>query len=119
MYVAEYRALQANAMSEESLQSLIVAAARQLGWHVYHPYDSRRSTPGYPDLTLTRGGRLIFAELKSAKGRVRADQRRWLAELAAVAAQADGAVETFLWRPADWFAGTVMVELQRQARVAA
>ena len=50
---------------------------------------------GYPDLTMVRGKRLIFAELKSAKGEPSEDQMIWLALLDHAGAEA------YLWRPAD------------------
>lgn len=60
-------------MTERELQNNVVAMARVLGWMPYHPFDSRRSVPGYPDLTMIHpdSGRLIFAELKTSKGRLR------------------------------------------------
>jgi hypothetical protein len=51
---------------------------------------------GYPDLTLTRNGRLIFAELKADGGRLRPDQELWLEALRKIAA------EVYCWRPTDW-----------------
>ena len=80
-------------MTEAQLQALIREACR---WHqllVYHPYDSRRSEPGYPDLTIV-GKSVLFREVKSATGRVTTAQDTWLRRLAA--ASADAAV----WRPA-------------------
>ena len=88
-------------MSEKQLQAAVVAMARHLGWRVYHTFDSRRSDAGFPDLVLVRGSRLVFAELKTAKGPVSDYQARWLEALGATAA------EVFLWRPADWADGTV------------
>ena len=82
-------------MTERELQELIREACR---WHrllVYHPYDSRRSEAGYPDLTIV-GKSVLFREVKSATGRVTTAQDTWLRRLAA--ASADAAV----WRPADW-----------------
>jgi hypothetical protein len=69
------------------------AAAR---WEVYHTHDSRHSPAGFPDLVLVRPPRVIFAELKTATGRVTADQWRWRDLL-------DGCpgVECYLWRPYD------------------
>lgn len=71
-------------MREADLQAMVVQAARYLGWTVYHTHDSRRSEPGFPDLTLVRAGRLAFVELKTARGRVRPEQAAWLALLAEV-----------------------------------
>ena len=47
---------------------------------------------------LTRPPRLIFAEMKSAKGRVSEAQRDWLDDL-----DACPGVESYTWRPSDWF----------------
>jgi len=55
--------------------------ARLAGFLVYHTHDSRRSEAGYPDLTITGKGRIIFAELKSERGRLRPEQSIWLATL--------------------------------------
>lgn len=88
-------------MSEKALQGAVEQCARLLGYRVYHTYDSRRSEPGYPDLCMVRSGRLIYAELKAARGRVRPEQHAWLADLAAAGA------ETFLWRPEHWLSGEI------------
>lgn len=84
------------AMSEKQLQAAIIELATFRGFLYYHPHDSRRSVPGWPDLCLCRGDRLIFAELKSERGKVTPDQRMWLQALERTGA------ETYLWRPADW-----------------
>jgi hypothetical protein len=90
-------ALFAAAVTEREWQAKVVDLARWRGWMVFHPFDSRRSAAGWPDLALCRNGRLVLAELKTATGRVSPDQRRWLAALSAVPG-----VETYLWRPSDW-----------------
>ncbi len=105
LYIPAAPALEAAAVSkrvavrvpEAQFQHDVVSWARWWGWLVYFTHDSRGSPPGYPDLTLTRAGRLIFAELKSGAGTLSQDQRRWRTALQAV----PGA-EYFLWRPADW-----------------
>jgi len=76
---------------------MVEELARLEGWIAYHTYDSRRSQPGFPDLVLVRFPRLIFAELKSEKGRVRPEQQMWLDNLKKVRK-----VGTYLWRPSDW-----------------
>lgn len=98
----EYHRLVAAEMTEAVLQQRVNRLAAVLGFAVYHTHDSRRSQAGYPDCTLLREGRLVFAELKSQRGRVRPEQRVWLDELAKV----PGA-EVYLWRPVDLLDGTV------------
>ena len=82
---------------EKDFQRAIEEYAQLCGWAYYQTYDSRRSNAGFPDLTLVRGNRLIFAELKSPRGKVRPAQVEWLARLDQVPA-----VEVYLWRPSDW-----------------
>ena len=82
--------------SERSFMGQVVAYARLMGWRCYHTYDSRRSDAGFPDLVLVRRPRVIFAELKSDRGKLTDDQRAWLEAL-------DGcSVERYIWRPSDW-----------------
>jgi hypothetical protein len=82
-------------VTEKALQEAIVKFARQRGWRVYHTYDSRRSAPGFPDLVLVRRRKLIFAELKSEKGKITDEQERWRSAL-------NEAEQTyFVWRPND------------------
>ena len=42
---------------------------------------------GFCDLVLAKPGRLIFAELKSATGKLRPEQKAWIAVLAAAGAE--------------------------------
>ena len=89
-------------MREADWQATVVAAARYLGWLVWHPYDARRSAAGYPDLTLVRPGgngtaRLVFLELKTERGRVRPEQQVWLDALS----QVPGVV-AMVARPSQW-----------------
>lgn len=54
--------------------------------------------PGYPDLTLAKAGHpLIFAELKSERGRVSDDQHAWLDVLGQVREPL-----VAVWKPAQW-----------------
>lgn len=82
-------------MTEKEFQQRVIVEAQLAGWHVYHTYDSRRSAAGFPDLTMVRPPRLIFAELKSAKGRVTPAQQKWIEDLSKTPA------EVYVWRPAD------------------
>jgi hypothetical protein len=84
-------------VSEKQLRATILQAASLCRWHAYFTWNSLHSPAGYPDLTLVRGNRLIFAELKSPTGRVTPAQQDWLTALEAV--QAPPLVD--VWRPAD------------------
>jgi hypothetical protein len=83
-------------VSEKEWQQTIVDAARTLGFLCYHTFDSRKSTPGYPDLTLLKHGRLIFVEVKTDKGVCSEAQQEWLTELSRTG------LEVYVWRPSDW-----------------
>lgn len=72
----------AREMTEDELLLAIAGAATFLGWRWYH---ARRSDSaltmgqqGFPDLVLARGGRVLFIELKTEKGVLTTEQRRWL-----------------------------------------
>jgi hypothetical protein len=82
---------------EKAFQAQVVQLARLWGWCVYHTYRSTRSPPGFPDLVLVRPPRLVFAELKSARGRLTPEQGRWLELL-----RGCPGVESYVWRPDDW-----------------
>jgi len=84
-------------LTEKAWQQRVTDLARLRGWLVFHPLNSRGSTPGWPDLCLVRDGQLIFAELKTDTGRVTRDQQLWLDKLAAC-----HGVTAHVWRPADW-----------------
>src|SRR5262245_41255878 len=91
---------------ETSLLLAILDYAYLRGWLVMHQRPGRlkggtwrtaiQGDPGFPDLVLCRGTRLVVAELKSSKGTTSEPQRLWLNAL-----QNTGA-EVFLWRPEDW-----------------
>ncbi len=81
-------------LSEAEFSRLVAELARLGGWRSYHVFDSRRSAHGYPDWTLAKPGRLIFAELKTETGKVLLKQQAWLDLLATVPG-----VEAYLWRP--------------------
>ncbi len=85
------------AVSEKEFQANVIELAGLLGWRHYHVLYSQKSPPGFPDLVLVRDGRLIFAELKSERGRLTHPQRVWLAAL-----KACPGVQVYEWRPSDW-----------------
>ena len=80
-------------ITEKQFQSAVLKLARHTGWLCYHTFDSRRSQPGFPDLVMVRDGEIVFAELKSEKGKLTDAQRRWLTDLDMAGA------ETHVWRP--------------------
>jgi hypothetical protein len=84
------------ATSEKGFQHQVLFFAALCQWRRYHTWDARRSEPGYPDLTLVRGPRLVFAELKTETGRLSAAQRNWIGALGETPA------EVYCWRPSDW-----------------
>jgi hypothetical protein len=88
-------------LTEKQFQRQVADLAHLLRWQTYHPYLSIHSERGWPDLTLIRPPRLLFAELKTAKGKTTVHQDKWLGLLG----ECPG-VEVYLWRPADWDAIT-------------
>ena len=78
-------------MTEKAFMASVIELATLCRWRCYHAFDSRRSSPGYPDLTLAKSGRVIHVELKTERGRVSSAQREWLEALGGE-----------LWRPSDW-----------------
>lgn len=84
--------------TEAQFQSAVVNVARARGWGmIYHTQHSLHSAAGFPDLVMVRGEELLFAELKSAKGKVKPEQIEWIAALGRTPARA------FIWRPCDWY----------------
>ena len=88
--------------SEKQFQAAVIEYAKLSGWKVFHPFESRRSEPGWPDLTLVRGGSLIFAELKTERGKLSKAQASWIAALTCVEQACLGQIEVHVWRPVDW-----------------
>lgn len=87
-------------ISEGQFQETVIQLAKLRGWLVMHtrPAWSEKGwrTPiegdaGFPDLVLARHGKVIYAELKSEKGRVTAAQQKWMTALG----------DVHLWRPSD------------------
>jgi len=87
--------------TEAEFLASITDLAVLTGWLIYHTYDSRRSQAGFPDLVLAKTNKLIFAELKTDKGKPREAQVEWLNILKA-ASEGQANVEVYLWRPRDW-----------------
>ena len=84
-------------ISEKIFMESIIDLARSTGWMVYHTYDSRRSTAGFPDLVMTKHKRLVIAEIKTETGKTSPAQDKWVETL-----RTARGVKVKLWRPSDW-----------------
>lgn len=91
------RSAKTGELLESAFQKQVEGLAKVYGWLRYHTHDSRRSHAGFPDLVLLRGPELIFAELKTDRGRIRPEQQDWIDALQLVPG-----VDVYLWRPKDW-----------------
>ena len=90
---------------EIAFQRELLDTAGYLGWMRFHDHDARRDNEsagvdrGFPDSVLVHPdqGRLLFAELKTERGRLSKDQERWLEALRRVRS-----IEVYSWKPRDW-----------------
>jgi hypothetical protein len=105
--IDEYRRRIAKDMAEETLRLKVKGLAKELGWLSYHTHDSRRSDAGWPDVALVhpKHGRFLVRELKTERGTVTPEQRKWLEALA------DAGVDAGVWRPMQYLDETVLREL--------
>jgi len=86
------------AMTEEQLLQAVVDLARARRYLIYHTLDSRGSAGGFPDVVAAKSGRLVFLELKAAKGTVSPVQQKWIDVLNSI----PGVVYAGVFRPVDW-----------------
>lgn len=96
-------------LSEAEFQEMIVARARVRGWSVHHDRGDYRKAiagdPGFPDLVLAKKGRVLFIEVKSARGGATDAQKHWLTQLNPgwdFPDKLDSELHVAIWRPADW-----------------
>lgn len=93
-------------MRESNFQQIVVSLAKLNGWLVFHPLPAQNSRgqwrtatqgdTGFPDLVLVHSeAGIIFAELKSAIGKLSDRQVRWITAINAAGGEA------YVWRPAD------------------
>lgn len=96
---------------EEHFLQKVVSFARLYGWDYHHEHDSRRSTPGWPDLELVRPPRHIRAELKvhESDRELKGEQRR----INEVLRQVPG-LEVYVWTPRDLDSGLITHILARR-----
>ena len=93
-------------MTEKQLQAAVLQLAQVLGYLSYHTHCSIRSQPGFPDLVMVRNRRVLWRELKSARGKPTPAQRDWLDRLA------QAGQDVGIWTPDDWTSGRIERELQ-------
>jgi hypothetical protein len=72
------------------------------GWLFYHTHDSRHSSAGFYDCVMIRGGVEIHAELKKKGGKTTTEQDKWISAGRMVARGSSGALEVYVWWPADF-----------------
>jgi hypothetical protein len=100
----------AQAMSERELLRSVLDEMELRGWLVAHFHDSRRdvgrgqlvgdsASAGFPDIVAVRGERILFAELKTEKGKLGELQAAWLGALEKAALGAYWHVDVYVWRP--------------------
>lgn len=99
-------------MTEDELLTAITNGTKKkpglcklLGVRYFHPYDSRRCVPGFPDLVLVGTTGYALRELKSDTGGLRPEQREWRDALMAVG------LDWGIWRPRDLASGRIWTEL--------
>lgn len=93
-------------MTEAQFQDTVIAMCKLLRVAWYHPYFSRRSAAGWPDLALCGARGFMLRELKTEKGRLTRDQQEWGSRLR------NAGVSWDVWRPADLHSGRVQRELE-------
>lgn len=84
-----------NSMKEAEFQQWIAELCERLRLGYYHTHDSRRSNKGFPDCVIVGPGQVVYAELKTMRGRVTDDQQVWLNRLLRAGQF------VYLWRPDD------------------
>lgn len=88
-------------ITEKQFEGQVKELAKVLGWQYYHTWRSIHSPAGFPDCVMVRNGTVIFAELKSEKGKLSDRQQEWITALERVA-QCSLGVQVYVWRPADF-----------------
>lgn len=101
-------------MSEAALLEAVADLLEAYGWMWCHFRPARTKdgwrTPlhghkGLPDIIAARRGRILFAELKSQKGKLEPEQEDW--QSAILSPWLYVTHEYYIFRPSDWRAGTI------------
>jgi hypothetical protein len=93
-------------VTEAQFQDTVVAMCKLLGVAWFHPFFSRRSAAGWPDLALCGDRGFMLRELKTEKGRLTKDQQEWGSRLRTAGVSWD------VWRPDDLHSGRIQRELE-------
>lgn len=93
-------------MTEAQLQNAVIQLCKLLGVVWFHPYFSRRSAAGWPDLAVCGDQGFMLRELKTEVGRLTREQQKWGSMLR------NAGVNWDVWRPADLHSGRVQRELE-------
>ena len=64
-------------VTEKAFMQAVIDLAHLHQWLVYHPFNSRHSPAGFPDLIAIRGQRMLAIECKTDKGKVTLAQQAW------------------------------------------
>ena len=102
------RELEIRKISEKEFLEQVLALGKLYHWRCAHfrhalQRDGKYLTPvqadgaGFPDLVMVRDERVVWAELKSEKGRVSDRQLEWIKALAKAKQK-----EVYVWRPSQW-----------------
>ena len=99
-------------MNGAEMLAQIQALAREFGELVHHEEDSRRdlTDPGFPDVVIAGGYRVLFRELKPDGRKPSAGQVAWKWALLA------GAADWGVWTPRDLFSGKIRAEMESASR---
>jgi hypothetical protein len=92
--------------AEIHVQRHVEALCVQFGLLYYHTHDSRNSPAGFLDVVVAGPGGLLFAELKSATGRLSAAQKRWVIMLTSLGCN------VAVWSPVEMRSGAIARQLQ-------
>lgn len=114
-------------VTETELQDAVIELAQRLGYLVHHDRPARdrdgnwsthiQGDAGFPDLVLVHKTThtVIFAELKSIRGKASDDQLEWLLALPQKDANPRlpiiGETSSYLWDPIHWGPGGGMINL--------